>query len=142
MSVVSSLHLGHTHTLTSVSFGHLGIVFGINPLFQIKASVSAFQRLSASLLTCFIFLKIISGSHCAQVTPLFDIQRTKVKSNRTLNTVCFINALRAQRSVNVFCWSAGMNPAVSFDRVSGNGAHPQKSELDSWPVVECSSRTC
>lgn len=65
------------------------------------------------------------------------MQCANVKPNRgyAFNTVCFINTGIASSDVNVFCWSAGMNPGVSCDRVSGNGAQLRKWELDLWPVV-------
>ena len=71
----------------------------INPLFQIEANVSAFQRLSGSPLSLSILPTVISGSNCVQITEFFfDCAVCKCEAEHgghAFNTVCFINAVMA-----------------------------------------------
>lgn len=99
---------------------------------QIEANVSTFHILSGSLSSLFICLQL-SQVHMVLFLP----HNMQMKATRgcAFKTVCFINSGIACSDVHALGWSAGMNPGVSRDRVSGEGAQLQKRELDLWPMV-------
>lgn len=112
-----------THPTTSLRDA-AGRSLDTNPLIQIEANVSTFQRLSGSLSSLFIPPTVISGSHGAFSTSHYA--NVKSTPGCAFKTVCFMNTGIARSDVCALGWSAGMNPGVSRDRVSGEGAQLQK----------------
>lgn len=116
----------HEYTVQPLSVAPRGRSLDTNPLIQIKANVSAFQRLSGSLSEPFhiafgyLGFTLCSGCAVLSLFSFFPIQCANVKPNRgyVFNTMCFISTGVAQSCVNVFCWSAGVNPGAGCDRVS------------------------